>query len=296
MRARTRHNVVTGHTTVIPLIGHPVEQVKSPGPMNRWFDDNGVDAVVVPMDIRPEKVKLFFELLRATENAAGCSVTMPHKQAAFLACDEVTDRARRAKAVNTVRRLPSGRLVGDMTDGLAFVSALTDKGIAVEGRNILLVGAGGAGTAIALKLAAQKAAQIAVIDIDQMRQRALVAELRSFRPEVAVHDHVPAEMRIDIAINASPAGMQEDDQLPYPVEKLKDAAIVADAVTKPVMTRWLEAAKRRGLQIQTGEEMAVAQLPIQLGYLRLRVPGKAGETGGRPGAAQTDAASSTVSS
>ena len=297
MRRTKRRNVVTGRTTVIPLIGHPVEQVKSPGPINRWFDENDVDAVVVPMDIRPEKVNVFFEVLRATENAAGCSVTMPHKQAAFLASDEVTDRARRAKAVNTIRRLPSGRLIGDMTDGLALVSALRDKGISVAGRNVLLVGAGGAGTAIALELAAQNAAQIVVLEIDQMRQRALVAELRGFRPEMLVHDHVPAEMRIDIAINASPAGMQEDDPFPYPIEKLADAIIVADAVTKPAVTRWLEAAKHRGLPIQTGEEMAVAQLPIQLGYLRLLVSGKAVEAGSdRPRLARADAAANEVSS
>lgn len=275
MQPKRRKSVVTGHTTVIPLIGHPVEQVKSPGPMNRWFDDNDVDAVVVPMDIRPEKVGVFFEVMRAMENCAGCSITMPHKQAAFVASDEVTDRARRAKAVNTIRRLPSGRLVGDMTDGLAFVSALAGKRVGIEGRNVLLVGAGGAGTAIAFELALERAAAIVILEIDAMRQRALVEELRRFRPEVTIHERMPESMRIDIAINASPAGMMAGDTLPYPIELLADVQIVADAVTKPVMTPWLTAAAQRGIAIQTGEEMAVAQLPIQLGYLRLMTGGDA---------------------
>lgn len=272
---------MTGRTAVIPLVGHPVEQVKSPGPMNRWFDDNGVDAVVVPMDIRPEKVGAFFEVLRVMENCVGCSITVPHKQAAFVAADEVTDRARRAKAVNTIRRSPSGRLIGDMTDGLAFVSALAEKGVRVEGRNVLLVGAGGAGTAIAFELAAGKAAAIAVIELDQMRKRALVSELRSFRPDLAVHDGVPAGMRIDIAVNASTAGMNEGDPLPYPVERLEGAVIVADAVTKPAVTPWLQAAMQRGLKVQTGEEMALAQAPIQLAYLRL-APAAEEDGGARP--------------
>lgn len=267
-RAR-RKSVVTGRTTVIPLIGHPVEQVKSPGPMNRWFDDNNVDAVIVPMDIRPERVVAFFDVMRAMGNCAGCSVTMPHKQAAFIASDQVSDRARWAKAVNTIRRLPSGRLVGDMTDGLAFISALSDKGINVKGRNALLVGAGGAGTAIAFELAHGGVDTLVVLEIDAMRQRALIEELRRLRPDISVHDHVPDGLRIDIAINGSPLGMHEGDPLPYPIEQLTDALIVADAVTKPVMTPWLEAARARGIQIQTGEEMAVAQLPIQLSYLRL---------------------------
>lgn len=279
MLRKRRKSVVTGRTTVIPLIGHPVEQVKSPGPMNRWFDDNDVDAVVVPMDIRPEKVGVFFEVMRAMENCAGCSITMPHKQAAFVASDEVTDRARRARAVNTIRRLPSGRLVGDMTDGLAFVSALTGKRVRVESRNVLLVGAGGAGTAIAFELAQERAAAIVILEIDVMRQRALAEELRRFYPEVAVHDRMPEGMRIDIAVNASPIGMAAGDPLPYPIELLANAQIVADAVTKPVMTPWLAAAAQRGIAIQTGEEMAVAQLPIQLGYLRLMSGGEG--AGGR---------------
>lgn len=269
MNRKRRKSVVTGRTTVIPLVGHPVEQVKSPGPMNRWFEDNDVDAVVVPLDIRPERVAAFFDVMRATDNCAGCSVTMPHKQAAFIASDQVSERARWAKAVNTIRRLPSGRLIGDMTDGLAFISALGEKGIAVAGRNALLVGAGGAGTAIAYELAQGALDSLVVLEIDALRQRALIEALRRLRPEMRVHDHVPDGMRIDIAVNGSPLGMSEGDPLPYPIERLGEALIVADAVTKPVMTPWLNAARARGLPIQTGEEMAVAQLPIQLSYLRL---------------------------
>ena len=95
---------MTGRTLVIPLVGHPVEQVKTPGPMNRWFGERGIDAVVVPIDIRPERVGSFFDVLKATENCVGCTITMPHKQAAFAAADEVSERARRAKAVNIIRR------------------------------------------------------------------------------------------------------------------------------------------------------------------------------------------------
>lgn len=263
-----RKNIVTGQTVVIPLVGHPVAQVKSPGPMNRWFFDNDIDAVVVPLDIRPERVESFFEVLRATENSAGCSVTMPHKQAAFLASDEVTDRARRAKAVNTIRRSPSGRLIGDMTDGLALIAALGENGVTVGGCNVLLIGAGGAGTAIAFELAEEGARSVIILEPDQMRQRALIAALSEFRPEFQVLDRVPTGAKIDIAINASPMGMGPHDPLPYPIEQLSDALIVADAVTKPVITPWLIEAEKRGIKTQNGEQMAVAQLPIQLGYLR----------------------------
>src|SRR5690606_20339737 len=153
--------------------------------------------------IRPERVPAFFSVVRAMENCAGCSVTMPHKQAAFAHSDEVTDRARRARAVNTVRRMPSGRLIGDMTDGLAFISALNDKGVSVVGKTVLLVGAGGAGTAIAFELAVEGVATMIVLELDAMRKRALIDEVKNLRPDLAVHDQVPEGLTIDIAINAS---------------------------------------------------------------------------------------------
>jgi shikimate dehydrogenase len=269
--------VVTGTTVFVPLVGHPVSQVKSPGPMNRWFHDHDIDAVIVPMDIRPERVASFFDLLRAMENCAGCSVTAPHKQAAFVACDEVSDRARRVKAANTIRRSPGGRLIGDMTDGLAFVASLTAHGVSAEGAHVLLVGAGAAGTAIAFELAAGGATALTVVETDQMRKRALVSELARVFPRLATFGE--AARPIDIAVNASPVGMSAHDPLPYPVERLAGARIVADVVTSPVITPWLAAARARGLAIQNGEEMAVAQLPIQLGYLRFIARQRTGPVG-----------------
>lgn len=265
-----RNPVVTGRTLVVPLIGHPVAEVKTAGPMNRWFGEHQIDAVVVPMDIRPERIDGFFDVLKATENSVGCTITMPHKQAAFVAASEVSERARRAKSVNVIRRSPSGRLIGDMTDGMAMVAALERRGIGVRGRTVLIVGAGAAGTAIAHAVAEEGAASLVIIEIDQMRSRALVAELGRYYPQMPAFDRAPPGWTIEIAINASPAGMNPNDPLPYPLDELGDALVVADAVTAPPVTRWLTEAERRGLAIQTGEEMAFAQVPIQLQYLRLQ--------------------------
>ena len=267
-----RKRLVTGKTVVIPLVGHPVEQVKSPGPINSWFAEHDVDAVIVPMDIRPEKVAGFFDVLKAMENCVGCSITMPHKQAAFVACDEVSQRARRARAVNTIRRSPSGKLIGDMTDGMAFIAALDSHGVSVRNCNVVLIGAGGAGTAIAFELASEGASSLTIIEPDQMRRKALKAELNRYHPALEVFDRVPVDRKIDIAVNASPLGMNSGDPLPFPIAELAGALIVADAVTRPVITPWLKEAERHGLKVQNGEEMAVAQVPIQLSYLRFMEP------------------------
>jgi shikimate dehydrogenase len=264
--------IMTGKTRIVPIIGHPIAQVRTPGPMNQWFAKQGIDAAIVPMDIRPERVSSFFAVLKVMENCVGCSITMPHKQAAFIASDEVTERARRAKSVNTIRRSTSGKLIGDMTDGIAMVEALEKNEIRLADQNALIVGAGGAGTAIAFELADKGVASLVILEIDQMRRRALAGELSRLFPDVAVFDHVPAGMKIKIAINASPMGMNSNDPLPFPVDQLSDALIVADAVTKPKVTPWLEEAATQGLKTQMGEEMALAQVSIQLRYLKLMPP------------------------
>ncbi|WP_085035646.1 shikimate dehydrogenase [Ensifer aridi] len=257
---------ISGKTVFIPLIGHPVEQVKSPGPMNEWFSRNGVAAVLIPIDILPEKVGAFLDAMRDTLNCAGLSVTMPHKQAAFAGVDELTDRARRAGAVNIVRRNTDGTLIGDMVDGDAMVAALAKNGVSVRGKTALVVGAGGAGAAIIYALAEAGAATLIVIERDQAKADRLIAHLRRDYPQVQAHDDLPDDVAVDVAINASPAGMNEADPYPFPLERLTRAEIIADAVTKPPVTPWLEEARRRGIAIQTGAEMTLAQLPTQIAF------------------------------
>ncbi|WP_026617230.1 shikimate dehydrogenase family protein [Ensifer aridi] len=257
---------ISGKTVFIPLIGHPVEQVKSPGPMNEWFSRNGVAAVLIPVDILPEKVGAFLDAMRDTLNCAGLSVTMPHKQAAFAGVDELTDRARRAGAVNIVRRNTDGTLIGDMVDGDAMVAALAKNGVSVRGKTALVVGAGGAGAAIIYALAEAGAATLIVIERDQAKAERLIARLRRDYPQVQAHDDLPDDVAVDVAINASPAGMNEADPYPFPLERLTRAEIIADAVTKPPVTPWLEEARRRGIAIQTGAEMTLAQLPTQIAF------------------------------
>ncbi|WP_085028521.1 shikimate dehydrogenase family protein [Ensifer aridi] len=257
---------ISGKTVFIPLIGHPVEQVKSPGPMNEWFSRNGVAAVLIPIDILPEKVGAFLDAMRDTLNCAGLSVTMPHKQAAFAGVDELTDRARRAGAVNIVRRNTDGTLIGDMVDGDAMVAALAKNGVSVRGKTALVVGAGGAGAAIIYALAEAGAATLIVIERDQAKADRLIARLRRDYPQVQAHDDLPDDVAVDVAINASPAGMNEADPYPFPLERLTRAEIIADAVTKPPVTPWLEEARRRGIAIQTGAEMTLAQLPTQIAF------------------------------
>tara|TARA_E500000318_G_scaffold16930_2_gene17139 strand:- start:8108 stop:8932 length:825 start_codon:yes stop_codon:yes gene_type:complete len=260
---------VTGTTRCFPLIGHPVAQVRTPPLINGWFSAHGIDATMFGMDILPEATEDFFKVLRAWSNCGGCSVTVPHKQAAFRSMDQLTDRARHAAAVNIVRRMNDGRLIGDMTDGLAFVTALRNRDTPLAGARVLLAGGGGgAGLAIALALADSSIQEICLVEPDPARHARAVALLSDINPHIILTG-APMESGFDLAVNASPMGMRQDDPLPFEPELVRAGGTVADVITKPAMTPLLTKAAACGFLIQDGNAMADAQIPFQMQHLGL---------------------------
>jgi shikimate dehydrogenase len=268
----SRH-ILTGTSRFYAIIGHPIAQVRSPTVFNGFVAEHDIDAAMVAMDILPGAVDSFFAMLKGWENCGGVGVTVPHKQAALANCDEVSDRAKRIGACNLVQRTQDGRLIGDMTDGLGFLSALSKHGVTVDGKRFVLIGAGGAGSAIAHAVAANGAKRLAVIDIDTKRRETLLASLREHYPTVEITDEAGDPADVDILANATPMGMDADDPLPFPLDGIRSDCMIADAVTKPPMTRFLEAAKAKGCTIQQGNEMADAQQPIFLERLGVVAPG-----------------------
>jgi shikimate dehydrogenase len=264
-----REIVISGSTRIIYLIGQPVVQVKSPEPLNAALAERGKDAVVVPVDMRPGDVKGFLEALRGSANCIGLSVTVPHKQAAFRLVDSASRRAALAGAVNTIVRDEEGRLHGDMLDGLAMVGAIRANGVEVAGKRVVLIGAGGAGSAIGFAVAAAGARSISIAELSAERAGVLSSAIAAEYPGLEVSRDVARDLKIDIAINASTAGMSPEDGLPFPLDRLRDAAILADAVTRPAVTPWLAKARTMGLKTQPGADMVAAQLPLQLAYWKL---------------------------
>src|ERR1700758_2215752 len=145
--------MISGKTTLIAHLGYPTEAFKAPMIYNPWFDKTGIDAVVMPMGVKPEEFPVFLPLLFKLSNIRGALVTMPHKVVTAGLLDEVTPTVRVAGSCNAILRRADGSLFGDMFDGAGFVRGVQRKGRKMEGASALVVGCGGVGCAIAASLA-----------------------------------------------------------------------------------------------------------------------------------------------
>ena len=264
---------VTGRTRVYLHLAHPSSHVRTPQVMNRAFTDRGIDAVAVSADVAPADLAGFLSGLRGWHNLAGLGVTMPHKQAAAALMDRLARQARFIGAVNTVRREAGGDLTGTNTDGEGFVAGLRGAGIEPAGRRALLVGAGGAGRAIAYALATAGAASLTLADRTPGQAGQLAAGLTANIPEVTVRTGPPEPAGHDLVINATPLGMKPGDPLPVPAERLAPGTVVCDIVTSPPRTRLLDEARNRGCVTVPGMPMLACQVDLIIEFLGLHPAG-----------------------
>ncbi len=143
---------LSGETRLYPILGDPITAVKSPQTLTRGFEARGHNGICVPMQVPQPDLEDVMHGLAPVPNVDGLLITMPHKFAAFRLCASSSERAKLLGVVSVIRRNPDGSWHGDMLDGLAFVKAQIDAGAQPDGARVLLVGAGGAGSAIAIAL------------------------------------------------------------------------------------------------------------------------------------------------
>ncbi len=263
-------SLVTGATRVYGIIGDPIAQVRSPAVFNAAFRRSGVDAVMVPLLIPKGRLPDCLPGIMALANFDGFMITIPHKQGTMELIDEMLPRARRIGAINAVRREADGRWVADMFDGLGFVRGLARRGLGVAGRQALLVGAGGAGSAIADALGEAGAARLTISDMDGAKAERLAAAVADHHPAMqAATAAAPEPAGHDLIINATPMGMNPGDPYSVPPEKLTADMLVCDVITKPEVSPLLEAAREIGCETQIGRLMAEGQSPAAAEFFGL---------------------------
>ena len=257
---------LSGATRLFPIIGDPIEYVESPLQLTRSFAGRGQNAVCVPMQVPGPALDDVMRGLAATPNVDGLLVTMPHKRTAVGHCATTSERTSLLGAVSVIRRNHDGTWHGDMLDGLAFVKAQKDHGAHPVGARVLLLGTGGAGSAIAVALVDEGVRELVVNDVDEARAAELV-ELLSDRGNAAVTTGPPDPTGCDMLCNATPLGMNEGDPLPVDADLLTSSMFVGDVIAGHGQTPFLAAAEAAGCQTANGGQMVEAVQELMVDFL-----------------------------
>ena len=256
----------SGATRVHFIVGDPIAQVKSPFGVTQAFEQRGKDAVCVPAHVSPAALAEWAAGISLARNVDGIIVTVPHKFDCFKLCATSSDRASFLQAVNTLRRNPDGSWHGDMFDGLGYVKAIEQRGCRPQGQRALLVGAGGAGSAIAYALVMAGVRELHIHDADTVRRDTLVQRLNSLhRCPVAPGSANPTGF--DIAINASPVGMAPNDPHPIDSSQFQPHQFIGCVITAPAITPMIAAARAKGCNTATGADMFAQVRELMVNFL-----------------------------
>ncbi|KAJ7955028.1 Bifunctional 3-dehydroquinate dehydratase/shikimate dehydrogenase, chloroplastic [Quillaja saponaria] len=252
---------------IFGIIGKPIAHSKSPMLYNEAFKSVGFNGVFVHLLV--DDVASFLQTYSSTD-FVGFSVTIPHKEAALKCCDEVDPVAKLIGAVNCIiRRSTDGKLIGYNTDYFGAISAIEDglrgkhnsssiTGSPLAGKLFVVIGAGGAGKALAFG-AREKGARVVIVNRTYERARELATLVGGDALALADLDNYHPEDGMILA-NTTSIGMQPKvDDTPISKHALGSYSLVFDAVYTPKITRLLREAEESGATIVTGLEMFIGQ-------------------------------------
>lgn len=251
---------VTGTTRVMGVIGDPIAQAKTPATINPIFAARGADIVCVPLHVPARDLATIWAGLKAMPNLIGFGITLPHKQTTPALCDSLDPLAARVGAVNLVRRERDGSFRGYQFDGVGFVGGLESRGIAVAGRDCLMIGAGGAAVAIAFALVEAGIARLTIANRTAEKAEALAATVNAAFGRPIARAGAPSPAEGQMVINATSLGLKASDALPFDPALLRPGMTVAEVIAEPETTALLTAAAARGVETHSGIHMIRGQV------------------------------------
>ena len=257
---------LNGETRLFPIIGDPIIYVKSPERLSSGFAARGHNGICVPMQVPEGALDRVMQGLTRIPNIDGLLVTMPHKFTAYKYCATSSERSRLLEVVSVMRRNADNSWHGDMLDGLAFVQAQKNQGAEPHDARVLLVGAGGAGSAIAITLLEAGVRELIIHDTNAAR----VAELMELVAELGrgrVTAGPPNPTGCDMVCNATSMGMAEGDALPVAVNLLAPSMFVGDVIAGHGETPFLAAARAAGCKTANGDHMVEAAQEMMLDFM-----------------------------
>jgi len=248
---------------VCGVIGDPIGHSLSPTIHNAAFSHLGLDFVFLAFHVKAADLENAIRGMRGL-GIHGLNVTMPHKTAVIGCLDEVDFTVRFLDSANTILNR-DGKLSGFSTDGVGALKALSENGVDLPGKKVLLLGAGGAAKAIAFALV-QEVGELAILNRSAEKAEELAETLgHMFNRKVVgaalSPDAVKTKLRdSDVLVNATSAGMKPNlSQSVVAPEALRPDLAVMDIVYNPVETKLAKDAKAAGAKVVSGVEMLIYQ-------------------------------------
>lgn len=261
--------IINGNTELLFHIGYPTHTFTSPMIYNPYFNNAGINALVVPIGSKPENFPEHFKNLFTITNMRGLIVTMPHKVITSKMVDILSPTAEIAGACNAVRRNAEGLLEGELFDGEGFVKGVENKGFNFHKKSALVSGCGGVGSAIAASIAKAGVSRLAIYDLSNSSAESLKGRLLKHYPNLVIETGSKDPSNFDLVVNATPIGMNHYDPISLDINQISPSTFVCDVILRDELTPLLQKAQEKGCPIQVGVDMLFEQIPIYLSYFGL---------------------------
>ena len=242
------------------IFGHPLSHTMSPVMHNTSARELGLPYRFIAFDVKPENLK---EALLGTKamGFSGLCITIPHKVEVFKLVDDITEDAELIGAVNVVTFSKNGKVIGHNTDGIGWIKSLEEIGESPKGKRCLVLGAGGAARAIAVKLAQAEAKHISIrnrsIEKAEKLSEYISSRIIESKIDAGGLQSLEEETKnFDLIVNTTSVGMlgektRESSSL-IEEDWISEKSICSDAVYNPLETTFLQNAKRKGAKTLSG--------------------------------------------
>jgi shikimate dehydrogenase len=254
---------ITATTKIVGVMGQPIAHSASPAMHNAAFAAMKLDWAYIALEVAPKNLRSALRGARDM-NFVGVNLTVPHKILALEFCDEIDEEAKLLGAVNCIS-FRDGKIRGFNTDGYGFVEALKEEfNLELRGKRVLVLGAGGAGRAIAVKSAMENAAKVVVANRTASKIAPIRREISKTATKFAAiplkSDAIARESaKSDVLVNATSVGLRAGESLGLSQKSFRKGFIVFDTIYNPAETELLRAAKKAGALAANGVSMLLHQ-------------------------------------
>ena len=244
------------------LIGNPIEHSSSPALHNWVFRELGIDADYGKIKARNEDLQKITTSLK-TGKLNGINVTLPHKQTIVPLLDELDHHAQAIGAVNCVAKT-GNQLKGYNTDWLGFTKALEENGITIQGKDCLILGAGGVARAVAYAAIQSEPTSITIANRTRQKADSLASWINTVNSKIKTNsitlEEADTVTKVQIVINCTSLGMSPHSYTsPFTSHDLGQYHLLVDTVYSPPVTRFLSDGRSSGARTMGGLDMFIYQ-------------------------------------